>query len=89
MSTAGPIHITITASSTVAEQLDVAVICSHPEAYIEKACCSTPGSSGMIECGCGGQDSVVCPNPKCQGIDDNEVDQLFDRLAGDREEDLT
>lgn len=79
-----PIHIPVQYADQP-QTIDVEVICTHPEAYIEKACC--PPSS-LVECGCGGRDAVVCPNPKCQGIDDNEVDDLFDRLAGDREEDL-
>lgn len=83
-----PIHIPVQ-DKDVRQVIDVEVICTHPDAYIDKACCSGPGPNGVVECGCGGQDSVICPNPNCQGIDDNEVDDLFDRLAGDREEDLT
>lgn len=56
------------------------LVCEHSDAYIEKACCSSVGESGYIECGCGGRDSVACPNPKCTGIEDWEVDELFERL---------
>ena len=55
-------------------------VCAHEDAYIEKACCSTRGSSGYIECGCGGQDGVLCPSTGCTGIMDWEIDDLFDRL---------
>ncbi len=55
--------------------------CSHEDAYIDKACCTTPGDSGYIECGCGGMDSVLCPNPKCTGILDHEIDELFRILS--------
>lgn len=78
-----PIHIPVQYSDQP-QTIDVEVICTHPEAYIEKACCT---GSGLIECGCGGQDSVVCPNPNCQGIEDHEVDNLIERLAGDQGED--
>lgn len=80
-----PIHIPVQYADQP-QVIDVEVICTHPEAYIEKACCS---GSGLIECGCGGRDEVICPNPNCQGISENEVDDLFDRLAGDQEVDLT
>lgn len=81
-----PIHITVQYNDQP-QKIDVEVICTHPEAYIEKACCSTRSSNGLIECGCGGMDSVICPNPKCQGISDDEVDNLFERLAGEQAED--
>lgn len=81
-----PVHIPVQYADQP-QTIDVEVICTHHEAYIEKACCTTAGSSGMIECGCGGQDSVICPNPRCQGIDDSEVDGLFERLAGEQAED--
>lgn len=44
---------------------------------IEEACCSSTGSSGYIECACGGVDSVICENPDCTGIggDDEYSDQ--------------
>lgn len=63
--------------------------CPHTEAYIEKACCSGIDSEGNVSCGCHGQDGVLCPAIDCTGIQDHEVDELFDRLIGDREEDLT
>lgn len=56
------------------------LVCTHINAYIDKACCSSVGSSGYIECGCGGVDAVVCPNNDCTGIEDYEVDELFERL---------
>jgi len=57
--------------------------CTHEEAYIEKACCSPTdvGDHGYVECGCGGQDSVVCPTQDCQGISDNEAEKLWEILA--------
>lgn len=57
-------------------------VCAHDEAYIEKACCSTVGTSGYIECGCGGRDSIVCPSYHCTGIMDWEIDDLFDQAGG-------
>lgn len=57
-------------------------VCTHPNAYIEKACCSPfdIGDSGYIECGCGGQDSIICPATTCTGIQEYEIDELFERL---------
>ncbi len=59
---------------------DGELVCVHPEAYLDPACCISVGSSGHIECGCGGRDSVVCPANNCTGIQDHEVDGLFDSL---------
>ena len=56
------------------------LVCTHVNAYIDKACCSSVGSSGYIECGCGGVDAVMCPNNDCTDIQDYEVDELFERL---------
>lgn len=56
--------------------------CDHEEAYIEPACCRTTGEGGLYWCGCQGQDSVICPNPECTGIEDWEVDNIFNRLQG-------
>ena len=53
--------------------------CSHPEAYIEKACC--PG--GEMNCGCMGADEVVCPAVDCTGIEDWQVDEIYDQLTND------
>lgn len=55
--------------------------CKHEDAYIEKACCSQVGSSGYIECGCGGQDSLICPNNNCPGITDEEAEELWKELS--------
>ena len=62
---------------------DGVFVCTHPEAYIDRACCSPfqVGESGYVECGCGGTDSVVCPAVDCTGIQDWEVDPLFERLG--------
>ena len=57
-------------------------VCTHDDAYIDPACCSSVGSSGYIECGCGGQDGVICPSTGCTGIMDWEIDDLMDRLRG-------
>lgn len=42
--------------------------CTHEHIVVEKACCSVSGSSGYIECGCGGMDRVECMNDECTGI---------------------
>lgn len=54
-------------------------VCAHYDAYVDPACCSPfdIGSSGYIECGCGGHDSVVCPNPACTGLLEHEIERIF------------
>lgn len=56
-------------------------VCNHADAYLEPACCTFASPNGLIECGCGGQDSVVCPAVDCTGIEDHEVEGLFERLG--------
>ena len=56
-------------------------VCTHDQAYIQKACCTVPDEGGLYFCACGGQDSVVCPAIDCTGIEDFEVDELFERLT--------
>lgn len=53
--------------------------CTHEKVYIEKACCSP--IQNLIECACNGQDTVVCENLNCTGIEDDEVDELFFRFT--------
>lgn len=50
--------------------------CMHVNHEIERACCSG-FEGGLPSCGCGGMDAVGCPNPKCDGITDNEVEALL------------
>ena len=48
----------------------------HPDAYIEAPCC--PG--GTTDCACNGRSSLVCPAVDCPGIDQGDVEKLFERL---------
>jgi len=57
---------------------DGELVCTHPKAYIQPACCR-PGQR-LIECACQGHDSVVCPAVNCTGITDAEWDDLYVRL---------
>ena len=68
------------ASTTYKMTEDGEFVCAHEDAYIEKACCSGFDSENNPSCGCHGQDSVICPALDCDGIQDWEVDELFDRL---------
>lgn len=46
---------------------------------IIEPCCSARGSSGYIECGCGGMQEVVCHAPDCPGVDEeSELESYFD-----------
>lgn len=69
-------HINVIDQSE-AVSIDVERICTHPNAYIEKACCSTRGSSGMIECGCGGMSTVECPDCDDQ-LDDETIEKILE-----------
>lgn len=61
---------------------DGELVCPHTDAYIEPPCCDgSPDECGRMTCGCYGQSSIVCPNPKCTGIEDWEVDDLYERLS--------
>lgn len=55
-------------------------VCDHTDAYIEAACCSGRDSDGNPSCACNGQDAVICPAIDCTGIEDHEIDALFERL---------
>lgn len=58
--------------------------CAHAEAYIEPPCCTEADrepDTGMIACGCGGQDQIVCPAPDCTGIKPWEIEELTERLS--------
>lgn len=50
--------------------------CLHINHEIERACCSG-FEGGLPSCGCGGMDAVGCPNPKCDGITDAEVESML------------
>lgn len=61
-------------------------ICTHENAYIDKACCSGHYSDGSPSCWCYGVDNVVCPSTDCTDIKDWETEDLFNRLNGGRDE---
>lgn len=76
-------------STTLELSEDGEWLCNHEEAYIERACCSNPvDSNGNITCGCYGRDSVICPAWDCTGIEDWQVDDLFDRLETWEEDEI-
>lgn len=55
-------------------------VCTHNDATIEPPCCDgSPDEAGRYTCGCMGQESIVCNNPECTGIEDWQVDDLFER----------
>lgn len=53
--------------------------CSHSDIEIVEPCCKVKGSSGYIECACGGVKDIICHNPDCTGIDD---DFLIEKIYG-------
>lgn len=68
-------------STTYKMTEDGEFVCAHEDAYIEKACCSGRDSEGNPSCACNGQDGVICPAWDCTGIQDHEVDDLFEKLT--------
>lgn len=60
------------------QAIEIRRICTHPNAYVEKACCSSPDSdTGLFSCGCGGQDSVICPDCD-QTLTEDEIQAVLE-----------
>lgn len=55
--------------------------CDHELAEVDPPCCSTVGSSGNIECGCGGGFSVYCSDCNNEDLEDYEVDAIIEAYA--------
>lgn len=53
------------------------LVCAHETATVVKKCCTSRGESGYIECACGGVDMIICDNPDCTGITDEEANELL------------
>lgn len=53
-------------------------VCAHEDVYIEPACCNGIDSEGNTDCGCYGRDQLICPNMLCTGVEDYEIDRLFE-----------
>lgn len=58
------------------------IVCDHNDTEVIKACCSQVGSSGYIECGCGGADETVCRNPDCTGFSDDDLPEFSNDCWG-------
>lgn len=58
--------------------------CTHEDYDVIEPCCMMTGSSGYIECGCGGMTYVECNNRDCDGVEDYEVDELIDNYNESR-----
>ena len=52
-------------------------VCPHNDVDIEAPCCSTPGSSGYIECGCGGMHSVYCNDCHNEDMTDSDIERIL------------
>lgn len=79
-----PIHIPVRYEDVSPYALDEDGVfrCSHERAEVEPPCCSTRGSSGYIECGCGGNYSIYCPDCDYMNMPDNEVEALIEASIG-------
>lgn len=51
--------------------------CAHNNVEVQAPCCRNIGSSGYIECGCGGSYRVYCPDCKGEDMRDYEADDIF------------
>lgn len=45
--------------------------CDHHSFEIIEPCCTSVGSSGYVECDCGGVRDIICHNIDCTGFDDD------------------
>ncbi len=61
--------------------------CTHPDAEIERACCSGTDSEGNISCGCHGQDSVYCSDCNNDDMTDQDVENILTPEEQDYDED--
>jgi hypothetical protein len=52
--------------------------CTHADTEFIEACCLDIGP--RVECGCRGDDIVVCNNDECDGA--LEIDDIYNKLAG-------
>lgn len=75
----------INSSSYSIKEGSYELTCDHEFAEVEAPCCSTRGSSGYIECGCGGNYSVFCPDCDYMNMPDNEVEALIEAFIGEPE----
>ena len=51
--------------------------CSHEHTETEKACCP----SGTVDCACQGRDAVYCLAFDCSGIQEYEIERLFEDVV--------
>lgn len=77
----------IETSSYVLIEGDTRFKCSHELAEVEPPCCSTRGSSGYFECGCGGSYSVYCSDCHNEDLEQHEVDSIVEAYLGNMEPD--
>lgn len=56
--------------------------CAHNDYSVSLPCCNSIGDSGYIECDCAGKAEVICNNPLCTGIDEDDVYEMYDRSMG-------
>ena len=64
---------------------DGAFKCTHPDPEVEPPCCTTRGSSGYFECGCGGMYSVYCNDCSNDDMTDQDVENILDQGEPDYE----
>ena len=51
--------------------------CEHENVVIEEPCCKTVGSSGYIECDCGGETTVYCYDCRNEQLTDDDVEEIL------------
>lgn len=80
-------NITIVDKSTGVSKLDYfdgIFYCQHNDITIEEPCCSpfSTGSSGYIECGCGGNISIYCNDCDNKDLTDEQVNDIIENYYG-------
>lgn len=52
--------------------------CTHRNIEVTPPCCTATGSSGNIECGCGGMYTVYCPDCNNADLTDQEIEVFIE-----------
>lgn len=51
--------------------------CQHEDAEVIQPCCTTPGSSGYIECGCAGLPYVECLECNNEQLTEEDIEEIL------------
>lgn len=55
-------------------------LCTHELIKVIPACCGGFDSEGLMSCVCQGRPEIICENKDCTGIENWEVERLWEDL---------